>query len=479
MSWLVLLLVLLAIPTVIGILIVHNTLGVLPRWGWLGKASLGIGLGLGLCGVLTFASLVLTSRVTLVFEVMLLALVMVWTLKRRELPSTPVAREVWSPPTRALLAVALLPLTICLVALAIQLPQHEYGGWDAWDFWNMRARYFARGGEHWWRTFTQINWWSHPEYPVLLPAMVARGFGIVGGEPASVPMTIAAVFTLATVVLLFFGVAILRGTTQGLLAALMLLVTPFFLFHGSAQYADVPLSFFFLATFVALAVHDHLASGKGALLALAGCFAGLASFTKNEGMLFLACLVIARLGLVWRTRGRRELTRQAAWFCAGAAPMVAVVVFFKAVYSVMPDNAEFYAGRWQDWNHSVTQHVWMQLTRGQRYVGFFESWWANLTSFDERPVPIFYVLVAYALLVGLESQRPRRVLHTLWLTLLLQLIGVSALFLWWSTYEIHEHMDATNRLLLQALPTVLFGLFCALRTPWSVVIEPAPKPVEQ
>ncbi len=51
----------------------------------------------------------------------------------------------------------------------------------------------------------------------------------------------------------FIGLAsstlgLLRSPSQGLLAGIVLLGTPFLIRHGASQYADVPLSFFFLAT---------------------------------------------------------------------------------------------------------------------------------------------------------------------------------------------------------------------------------------
>ena len=49
---------------------------------------------------------------------------------------------------------------------------------------------------------------------------------------------------------------------------------------------------------------------------------------------------------------------------------------------------------------------------------------------------------------------------------------MSLLFLLWSTYDIFEHMDALGRLLLQMLPTVLFVLFAAVKTPFEVELSP-------
>ena len=64
---------------------------------------------------------------------------------------------------------------------------------------------------------------------------------------------------------------------------------------GSYRYPSVPLGFFFLSTLAVLAVQDRLPETEGRLSVLAGLLAGAAAWTKNEGTLFVAVLVLARL----------------------------------------------------------------------------------------------------------------------------------------------------------------------------------------
>ena len=70
-----------------------------------------------------------------------------------------------------------------------------------------------------------------------------------------VPAVIGLVFTFSTAGLLFSALDILVGRTSALLGAIALVATPFFIDLGTWQYADVPLSFFFLATLVLLHMH--------------------------------------------------------------------------------------------------------------------------------------------------------------------------------------------------------------------------------
>jgi hypothetical protein len=119
---------------------------------------------------------------------------------------------------------------------------------------------------------------------------VARSWIYTGAETQTVPIGIAVLFTFATVGLLTAGLSELAGREKGLLAGIILLGTTSFIKLGAAQYADVPISFFFLASIVLLCLQNRLPSSG---TALAGTSAALAAWTKNEGLLFFAFFLIA------------------------------------------------------------------------------------------------------------------------------------------------------------------------------------------
>ena len=109
---------------------------------------------------------------------------------------------------------------------------------------------------------------------------------------------------------MLFSIARLRGERQGLLAGLTLLCTPFLIRHGASQYADVPLSFFFVATVALLFFHAESRS-QNHLLTLAGMAAALSAWTKNEGVLFLALLFLLHFVATTLKEGKVGLER---WF---------------------------------------------------------------------------------------------------------------------------------------------------------------------
>ena len=89
------------------------------------------------------------------------------------------------------------------------------------------------------------------------------------------------------------GVSRLRSRSQGLLAGLVLIGLVSFLQRGTLQYADVPLAFFILSAVLLLVLYDASERPQRGLLVLSGLAAGLAAWTKNEGLLLLLVLPAA------------------------------------------------------------------------------------------------------------------------------------------------------------------------------------------
>jgi hypothetical protein len=101
-----------------------------------------------------------------------------------------------------------------------------------------------------------------------------------------VPILTAAVFAASVVALLVSALALVRGTGSALLAGLILMTSSSFPMQPMAQYADVPLSFYYLAT-LALAFLSATSEVRRPILgAMVGAFASFAAWTKNEGLVF-------------------------------------------------------------------------------------------------------------------------------------------------------------------------------------------------
>ena len=225
-----------------------------------------------------------------------------------------------------------------LAAIAIGMARAPYGDWDAWAIYNFRARSIYRGGYEWRDGLSRLLYRNHPDYPLLLPLSVVRSWIYAGGESMAAPRLIGGVFMLATTGLVPSAIAALRGRAQACIAGVVLLGNVFMLRHASSQYADVPLMFFFAAAVSLIALHDELAHERGPEhWSSQVSAAGLAAWTKNEGLLFLAALTVAHFAVVGRTRGLRAYAGQLRPLAAGILPVLAILIFFKSTLAPPSD----------------------------------------------------------------------------------------------------------------------------------------------
>ncbi len=343
-------------------------------------------------------------------------------------------------------------LVCALGAAGWYLIHRPHGNWDAWAIWNLRARFLHRGGEHWTAAFSPLLPWTHPDYPLLLPGAVARGWSYAGEETTLVPQLIAVLFGAATVGLLMSTLTRLRGTSQGYLGGLVLLATPYFLELTADQYADVPLAFFFLASAALFEIHDRGIGGMR-LPFLAGLLTALAAWTKNEGMLFLVVALLIRL-----RAGVRRWYEMAA-FLVGALPVVLVLAYFKL--RLAPVN-DLIAGQ-------GAQATFARLVDVGRYGRIV---WFYLVALVSIGPGLAVVLAVYRVLLGGAPGRSGRG-HAV-AVLALMLTGYTVVYLT-TPNELAWHLsDSVHRLFMQLWPSALLALFLNTATPEEALRQPSP-----
>ncbi len=374
---------------------------------------------------------------------------------------------------RILTAVSLFALAVAFYAAITRAIVHPHGeGWDAFSIWNLHARFLFRSGSPWRDGFSSLIPWSHPDYPLLLPGAIAHFWTYLGNETQAIPAVIAIVFTFATVGLLFSSLAMLRGRIAAMLASLALLTTPFFIEQGTSQYADVPLSFFILAAIVLLCLHDAFAqnesSGTNRLLLLAGVNAGFAAWTKNEGLLFLFALIVARAFSLIREAGRSSSAarrpqpalaaiRPFLPLLIGMAPALLLIGWFKLFIAppgdLFPDRA-------------LAFH---KLFEPSRYGAVLRWYGKEFLRFGEwLLIPGTLLLIAFYFLTRRKNVPQERGfeagLPTGAITLSLTLAGYFVIYLV-TPRDIYWHLrNSLNRLFLQLWPSAIF-LFFLLITP--------------
>jgi hypothetical protein len=354
--------------------------------------------------------------------------------------------------------------TVALVAVIVSSLASPHGDWDAWAIWNQHARFLFRGGgSDAWRAFFAINW-SQPDYPLLLPASVARVWSYAGHESTLGPILIAIVFGIASVALV---VTALDGRRAWIAGALLLVATTF-LTEVPSQSADVPLACFIVAT-LAVACGDllripdpgsRIPSPESPVPAVvAGATSAMAAWTKNEGLVFaLLMLVVAVLVAVRRRDGRPLL-----WWIAGASPVLIAIAWFKLTLApssglVEGQSPEVFITRLFDLHRHETvtelmaQHAmaWSAPLAGAIFplVGFAAAWMAVRRGGAVRVMTVVLALMLVSYYLAYVT----------------------------TPFDISWHVSTSiDRLLVQLWPSLVLAVFLGLRSPVSGPQSPVSK----
>ncbi|SRR6266567_1052866 len=416
--------------------------------------------GFGLFSIIFFLCLPLSFSSLILAEIALLGLLVASLFWARSRRATVATAKVRRGKTAGWVHTGLLgsfgvSVIASLYSAVARMKANPHGlGWDAFAIWNLHARFLYRGGPDWKDGFTPLIQWSHPDYPLLLPAGVAHFWKYGGNDSPLVPGIVALIFTFSTVGLVFSSLSTLRGRSQGFLGGMVLMGTPFFAEQGSSQYADVPLGFFFLATIVLLCLQDDPARRGSGLMAMAGVTAGFAAWTKNEGLLFLSVIVLAHLVMFVR-RGMNS-RKQSLWpMLTGILPLLVIIGYFKL--RVAATGEMFSDGNAILHKLLTASRYWETARWFGKELFLFGHWWL---------VPGTVMLAGYYFLVGKKARGVSESgVRSSTIALGFTLAGYFAIYII-TPYDLHWHLRySLNRLFLQLWPSAIFLFFMLVRTP--------------
>jgi hypothetical protein len=435
--------------------------GVEPRWARHAlTAAFGIPAGIGLVSTLYFLLAVLGVTSPLAILLMNIALTAVGAALLWKAHTVPAPARM--DPVKPgfgwnwLLALALgVSFAFVLAGLITVAQSSPYGDWDAWSIWNLRAK-FLSGHTGPWKGFELSSYTGHGDYPLLLPGFIAQVWTAQEATPAWVPSVTGFVFLFATLALLLGTLAALRTTSAALLAGFVALSTVSFLYLTVMQYADLPLACYYLAA-VGL-VMMGLSSGEPnrRALALAGAFASLAAWTKNEGLLFLVVLAACVFLVPARDKGWKSCLAAAAPFTLAALPALFVTLAFKLFFAPAADPL---------FRQNVAQlaHRFADLSRwGEIAKAFALQVWA-LGQPWSHPL-LLLAIFAVSLRFRLEP-RLRAGATTAALTLALVLSGYCSVYLFTPNNLTWQLETSLPRLYGQLWPSFLLVFFMALKAP--------------
>jgi len=440
------------VPVVSALLLLRATL----RVSWSLVMSLAILVGFGLSSLEFALSLFLFdgSRLSVYgLDFVVLAVALAVYLRRGPLPIAATASE--KDPVRLVLlpclALAVITGATIFIVNTIVSP---HGEWDAWAIWNLRARFLYHGGSHWRAAFDERLAWSHPDYPLLLPSLVARGWRQLGSPTPVVPALVAFLFAAASVGILYGSLSSLHGRMQALLGALSLTGTLVFTQAAATQLADLPVGCFVLATCALLVLHWRQAGRAYGLWA--GFLCGMAAWTKNEGALLVLCVLAVEGVRVLRARAL-------AWdrigpFLLGLVPGLALLVLFKV--RLAPASYLFEDGAGQMLARILTPGRYVEIAHAFFGTGVTFGGWLALA------------LIAYAILIGkTRDDDNRRASFAIGGIVTLMLAGFFAVYVITPKDLAWQLEFSLSRLLLQLWPSALLAFFLFTAGPTEVTIR--------
>lgn len=409
------------------------------------KFFLGAGMGAGLSSLLFFlwSWLTIPDRFYPIFELLIFILlaVLFWRkLSKDGLPALTL------PSKRTVLGLGLLlvAVLVCTANFFIISRTAPHGIYDAWDIWNIGARFVYFSPNQWVSVISQ-NAWDHADYPLLVTLNVADAWAILGSNTTQAPAAFSLFFMLSLVGLLFSALWMLRDVGQGVVAAIILLSLAELVNIAMFQYADIQLAYAFLAT--AALIHLYTVQPNPRFVFLAGLFAGFSAWTKNEGGAFVAISFLLCCMASFRTK------RHILFFAAGLLFPMIVILLFK---SVSPPNDLFV-----DRARSL-----QQLFDFSRYQLIFAQLWQNVGIFGGWQINLFLVLVLYSIAVWkVKMVSPLGQPWILFGFFVLQFAGYFVIYLI-TPHDLYWHLDTSlNRLMFHVFPILLFGLFTLLPSP--------------
>lgn len=443
----------------LGYLLINCIFRTPPRHAFdrLLKLSLGTGFGFGVSACIFFVGLLIftpSGNGLWIFDTgfhigLIVSLFMIGSFWPSRLLKESPPSDISADPVLYYLFWA--SLIISILTLGLMALQSPYGGHDALGIWNLRARVLLKAQAPWLRDLATIG--QHTDYPLLLPSLVARSWFYFGRSAWWIPFLIQGLITYAAILGLTSLITNQRGARLGLLAGWVLLGTPFFLRESAGLQADVAIAYYILAALSLISLKECNYPDRLGLEAAAGLMAGLAAWTKNEGILFLVVLLTVRVLMLYRRSGLKAALRSLAALSMGMLPVLILLVYFKI--QIAPAN-DLVSG--QSARATLTR-----LSDPSRYSQILTAFAKGMLDFGRWQVyPL--LLATYMGMKGITRRPVNRIAGwTILAVIFFMLIGYFGVYLT-TPKDLHWHMrTALHRLLLQLWPATLLMIFLTVR----------------
>jgi hypothetical protein len=334
-------------------------------------------------------------------------------------------------------AVAVIAAGVFLITNRTYYLATKWGEWDAWGMWNFHAKFLTDGRQ--WTNLFRSTQYDHADYPLGLPALLAFFSRMCGGH-GMLHISFAIHFLITLLIPLLIFLLLYRKNFIIAAATLILFATDdFYLSRGVSQYADTMLAAWFLMALVAI---SHAAHDKR-MVALSAFFAGCAAWTKNEGIVLAALLLIFYANVFFSRKYIR-------YSIAGILLPLVTLAVFKIFYA--PDN---------DILRNSHGGLFQQLSDRHRYVLVWAYFRRNGSEYFMRT---WIFILLYAMASVLQKRRPDKQM-----LLLLACLAAYMFAYILTPYDPDWHLNTSqNRLMHQLMPAMMYVIalrLCDVRFP--------------
>jgi len=292
----------------------------------------------------------------------------------------------------------------------------------------------------------------HQNYPLHIPLFATWTYLWLGKVDDILVNLIFAFYWLGLIGFVYLSLRSNISRKISLFFTACLTTLPLLTCHGFTAYADLPLTFYF--TLAAAFLFNYFSSNarhwKSTYLILAGIFAGLTAWVKNEGLMLAGVLLIVLL--IYLIRQKRLLSSQfykdkhCLKFIIPALLLILPWVIFKNFFGLGYSNVDSGAIIWAGFHPEVYSYVFEQIflcPTFHLWPGIFIliliiSWYKILPSTFTKNAGFdcsnFYLLLIILGVIG----------------------GYFVLYLFTSSYQYAVNATSTSRNFLTIMPLSIF-----------------------
>lgn len=190
-----------------------------------------------------------------------------------------------------------------------------WGAWDGTFIWNLHAKFLA-DQEIWLQLFNKQISWSHPDYPLFLPSLIAIFWNLDGSISTIIPILISLLPLLGIIVILYSS---LNNTLVGFVPCAIIISDKVFMGQASSQYADTWLAFFILLGTYLIASVKHNKN----IIFVVGIIVSGAFWVKNEGLFFF---IITSFLVFFQYKSDKKLIVK---YFSGTIILIIILILFK------------------------------------------------------------------------------------------------------------------------------------------------------